>query len=366
MSREVLQTAGIQADSTPPYNQYPSGFDVLVTPSVTEFDNVTFSPNPAYERYLKMHKVLVGRSGAILLEQVSLDLHTEQMPRYLNVAGWAAVEASLIRTDYPTNTRLAFIDDALSSWMRALQNQRAWNETASDELAEFAFPLRAALDIANIPLFAGIIKGDVSKAILRRVYEDTLNIAQYNAVQANLAYKAGNVQALAEYVGFGYECNHLLAFNRGLSSSMFAVPSIARADTGYHHPRQTHDLLIVRQKWGHIDSLTPVEVKSSAGLNERKRYLALLVRGKMHLSVPGECRPEHTLEALAHVYEGKAKSKHYRVAKEVTRRIFTMSKDYNKGKKLGSVATSRSLVAFRDSSEVIANHPGLSKIPIRV
>ena len=321
------------------------------------------SPNAAYEDYLRMHKILVGSATADELVRIHEALATETMPRYLTASGWAAAEAALVSGQMPTRERIALIDSAVDCWERGLQTQLAQNQTDKPYLHEFAAPYRSALDIAVAPLLRGLVSGDVTSKTCERVFADCLAIAEANEIQLQLALRAGDTEAVGEHVGLGYECNALLALNRLQSPTWFALPALARADTGYHHVRQTHDLLVIKQKWGEIQSVIPVEIKASASVRDRERYQALLVRGKMHLSLNGHHKPGQTLKALAAVHRGDASRQEVVVVSEVSERFLRMLKDYYAGGCLGQVAVPRVTPLFRDNRQVTENHPGLS-VPI--
>lgn len=336
------------------------GYTALMTPGDDyEFTGCSFSPNPAYEQYLRMHKVLVGQRGADQLEAIYTALKSEEMPRYLSAAGWAAAEAALVRTNSPVPQRLELLEAGVDCWERSLVNQRNFNADAPHCLVEHAAPYRMALDIAVAPLLQHMIAGYVPREICRQVFVDCLNIAQANIVRLNLMVKEGDIEGIAEHSGFGYECNALLAVNRRFAATRFAIPSMIRSDSGYYHSHQTHDLLIIQQDHGHIRQVTPVEIKAAASNKDRARYKALLVRGKMHLSVEGKFKPGDTLQAITAAHEGTATLAEHEVAEGVTRQMLSMFKDYCAGENDPEVASPRTLTVFHKNTRVVANHPGL-------
>lgn len=360
-----METRGlVQADENlefqPPFPT--TGYDTLEYRDLQANQPADFSfrPNADYERYLKIHKVFVGQKGAEQLQEIHTSLRREYMPRYLSAAGWAAAEAALIRSDIPTRDRLALIDDAISCWSSASINQRYMNSHGPEHVLEYALPHRMALDIAISPLLKGIVLGNVSEEMCRQVFHDCLNVAQSNAVQIEIMARAGCEDGVAEHLGLGYECNALLAFNRRFSKTWFVIPSMVRSDSGHYHRRQTHDLLVVHQRWGELIDVAPVEIKSAATVRDRQRYKALLVRGKMHLSVEGKFTPEHTLNAIAACYEGIASRREAEVADSISNRFMTMTKDYYAGKRLTELATAKSCTHFHEGDVVAARHPGLT------
>lgn len=352
----MTQANGVYAE-LPPQPGYKALESALYEP--VEPNLVSIAPHPAYESYLRMHKVLVGSATADELITIHEQLKNEVMPRYLTVAGWSAAEAALVADGLSTAAKLQLLDAAVDCWERGLVMQLRYNQSDKQHLIEYAAPYRSALDLAVAPLLKGIISGDVTSKTCQSVFADCLAIAEANEIQQGLAWSSGNSEAAAEHVGFGYECNALLTLNRLQSPTWFAIPALARADTGYHHNRQTHDLLVIRQKWGEIQSVVPVEVKSAASARDRERYQALLVRGKMHLSLDGFHRPGETLRALGAVYRGDASKREQQTVHRVSNRFMEMLQDYYTGSYLGPVATSRVLPLFRDNARVVARHPGL-------
>jgi hypothetical protein len=327
---------------------------------ITVFDHTDLSQNDTYGQYMRMHKVLVGNRGGRQLERMYEQLRSESMPHYLVAAGWAAAESALVRSDIGVDARLALLTKATASWERALLSQEWIELDAPEDKIEDGYGLRIALDLATAPMLAGIISGDVTQTACQKYYRDCLQIAQLNSVALELAAKAGNSKAIAAHVGIGYECNAILAFNRRLSPTWFAMPSTARSDSGYYHRRQTHDLLVMHQNHGRILSATPVEIKAKPSARDKVRYDALLVRGKMHLSVEGKYPPRHTLDALTHVYDGSATAEDYRIADAATDRFAAMVRDYYAGSVLGRIASRHTMTVFHDNSLVSARHPGLA------
>src|SRR4051812_39503243 len=53
-----------------------------------------FQPKPAFDRYLRMHKVLVGPASCDSLLDIFCELYPSNYPHHLSAAGWAAVEAT--------------------------------------------------------------------------------------------------------------------------------------------------------------------------------------------------------------------------------------------------------------------------------
>lgn len=327
-------------------------------------DHRDYLNHPSFDRYMRMHKVFVGRGGSEELEVIHSELKNEIAPRFLIAAGWAATEIALVRRDMQTQRRLSLLEEAKDIWGAAIQNHDVLEPTMVPDRAEYGQRHRAALDIAVLPLLRGIVEGDVTRDTCRRVFEDCLKIGRDNTKDLAKMVDLKNNAGIAEYVGIGYESNALLAFNRMFSRTWFAIPSMARSDSGYHHRKQSHDLLILHQNYGEIKRATPVEIKAKASLRDRLRYDALLVRGKMHLSVEGKALPQHTFNAIDAVYSGASTPEDHMIADRATARLVDMVRDYYAGERLGKLATWHTITTFQDDSRVVARHPGLSKVPI--
>ncbi len=136
---------------------------LLAAPSeaeICEGFTIAEGTNLHLERYFRIHRVLVGERGGILLEDIYRNLRTETTPELLNAAGSAAVEAVLVGTDRSTMERLALLDGAIVAWKCSLVLQEWANEYdyTEDETIDHASPYRTALDIATVPLLAGLLR----------------------------------------------------------------------------------------------------------------------------------------------------------------------------------------------------------------
>ena len=314
-----------------------------------------FSPRPAYDTYLQMDKVLARSENIADLVQVHDDLKDETMPRYLAVAGWAAAEAALMGRTAPKTARLELLKYAEKAWAAAVVNQVDLNRS-EPHLREPSQPLRLSLDLAILPLLEGMVRGDVTIDQCTRSFEASLEIATYNREFKQKAKEIGDIQAMQDYSGFSYELLCLLAVNRRLSSSKFAIPGLARADSGHYLQQQTHDLLSVHQQWGVIRNAVPIEIKGQTSGRDRRRYKALLIRGQTYLCQDG-LSPDETLEAIKDAYiepEGKAAA----IADALSGQVTSMIKEYSLGGKI-DVRARKSVTYFRDNARVLERFPGL-------
>lgn len=352
---------GLEQQFAPELPNHVGAYETLLNPDIAPHTGDVFIyPSADYEDYLKMHKVIVGHEGADKLLDVYEALEQHDTPRTLSVAGWAAVEAALIRTDLSKDERLDLLVKGSDCWRRAIDRQRSFNAGEADCLIEDSYPYRMALDLACLPLFEGVINGTVLPETRREVFRDCLKIAEHSDMLLQLARQEGNTDAIADFAGLGYEVNGLLAFNMRCASGWFITPSWARSDTGYYHEQQTHDLLVFHHRNGRILNLTPVEIKSKTSQRDKARYESLLVRGKMHLSVPGLYTSNYTLAAIQAVYEKRGSKLDHQIVKAVSDRFVTMVRDYCAGDPVGHIVT-RSVTRFRDKQQVVDNHPGLQQ-----
>ncbi len=316
-----------------------------------------FSPNAAYERYHRIHKVLVGKSGGSHLEAIGEALENEELPDFLNTSAWAFAESALIQADLSTSDRSELLDKSCLLWERALSAQEAINGDDKNLLREYVASYRFAVNLAFMPLMRAIIAKDVTNLAIETVFRDVLAIAQASTVQCYLANKDGDIGSASEFRGFEHECNAYLSLLFMNDPRYIPLPSSARGGSGYDYPDQTHDIIVVNQHWGKILKTVPVEIKSKASLGDLKRYKALIVRGKMHLSVSGYYTPDHTQKAFAAVYEGSATKQDRDIVDHVTGTFRELLQLYQKGSKETTQTTS---TRFHGTSHLIERFPEFS------
>lgn len=315
-------------------------------------------PREAYDAYHRIHKVFVGEGGASQLVSIHEALRHETLPDYLDAAAWSAAEAALALRAQPVSARMALVDQAVDCWQRAMASQEVINHDQDhDYLREDVATYRFALDLAYTPLMKALVAGDVTESVRERVFVDTISIAQAATVQRCLAFKDGDIDSGCGFIGFEHECNAHLGLLYLDDPRHLPLPSSARAGSGNDYPDQTHDLVVINQHWGNILKVVPAEIKSRASLRDLQRYRALIVRGKMHLSVTGKTSPEHTQQAFAAAYAGTASSNQLEIVDHVTSTIRELLQLYQKGQREMSSSTR---TRFHDKAEVAANYPELS------
>jgi hypothetical protein len=320
-----------------------------------------FSPNSFYDSYMNIHKVLVGRKGGRKLIEISNGLKNEWLPDYLDAAGWAAAEASLVCNDMPTAERMELMSTAEACWQQALTNQSELEQTRTQEvLCQDDKELRLALNLAFTPLMKAFVAGTITQKIREQTFADTLALAQLSAVQLELASKENNLQAVASHIGFGYECNAHLSWLYVNDSSYLSIPSSHRADSGYEYRSQTHDITIINLPENDSPQFYPAEVKAAASLRDRKRYKALIIRAKMHLAVQGKYRPHDTTDAFARCFEGTPTHDDQAIVEHATSTVRDLLELYRQGSRPEEFQRIRTQTNFHESDILAQKYKELS------
>lgn len=337
------------------------GFDRLRQIELTRADNpLVFSPNPAFDDYLKMPKAIAAPEAVPELIQIAESLEKDAIPQYLVAAGSAYYEAALTQDQASTTDRMHLLDRAETSWTRALEIQLGHIES-SPWTVDVADPYRTALDLARLPLMRGLVAGDITQNIRQDVRQETLAIAAANNVRGKLAHIEGDSETACSHVGFGHELNFLIAMDSLETPSYISTASLARSGSGHYHPNHTHDLMLIQQRWGRVIDIVPVEIKAKAGRTARNRYSALLIRGKMHLTYNvGYHEPETMRRAFAAVHVGTPTKEEARATRGIRANLLEMIHLYKSGEVLGNVATGKSLLRFRNPAALHDKHPEIA------
>jgi len=318
--------------------------------------------NPTFDSYLQMPKTLVNSEGAEKLIEIGDELVNETMPRFLDAAGWAFAEAGLALSDDSAERRIELVKKAEAVWRRALVNDlnlgRKYNEewTANENMSH-----RLAMNLAYSPLIKSIIVGNVTDVIRTSVMRDTTALATDSARVMDELYTHGNVKASEMHFGFLFEANALMTLLNMDDARYIALPSTARADSGYYHSAQTHDISIINQHWGEIRKVIPVEIKSHSTRKQRERYQALLIRGKMHLSVKDH-DPRSTVKVFQSIIDGTASEKDITSIESMSAKLRDMLRLYQKGITSEGIATN-SLTRFYNADKAAEVYPELSRFP---
>lgn len=318
--------------------------------------------NLSFDEYVQMPKVIVDGEGAQQLIEIGDGLAAETMPRFLDAAGWAYAEAGLALGNETAEYRIQLVKKAESAWHRALVNDldlgRRYDEqwTSNEDMSH-----RLALNLAFTPLIKSIIVGNVTEGVRKSVMRDTVAIATDSVAVLDEAYARGDSEVAGHHWGFLFEVNALMTLLNMNDGRYVPLPSTARADTGYYHRSQTHDISIINQHWGEIRKVIPVEIKSRSTRKDRERYKALLIRGKMHLSV-NDYDPRSTVRAFQGIVDGTASDEEAASVEVISSKLRDMLRLYQQGVASEGFAVN-SLTRFYDTNKVAEVYPELSKFP---
>ncbi|HEY8992802.1 MAG TPA: hypothetical protein VIM37_03045 [Candidatus Microsaccharimonas sp.] len=309
-----------------------------------------------------MHKVVVGESGAVILKDIADELQHEVLPTYLDAAGWAYAEAGLVSHATPTLERVALINKAEHLWQVSLVNGTSMGEQY-DSTYKYGENEghRTALNLAFAPLLKSIVVGSVSPKLMKHVLHDMTEIARDSRLSLDRAYEAEDIDAAAFHRGFLFEASALMAMLYMDDPRYVPLPATARADTGYFHREQTHDISIINQHWGEIRKVIPVEIKSKASNRDKRRYRALIIPGKMRLSING-VDPRDTVDAFYDLEHGQATTRQAIAIEQLSTQLREMLRLYQKGMTPEGLAVN-SLTRFHDTKTVARSFPELTINP---
>lgn len=236
-----------------------------------------------------IHKRPVGPKTAERLFSLYEELTKTQEPRTQYMAGWTALEASMVGTHLSQEARANLVDAAQESWEFALELQReysaesAWRKnTIPSTIGEY----RIATALMSVNVFRELPYGKPSLQTIANMHHDMVNLLVLNDVEMRTARLNGNEGRAANHKGLAFELITMCALNRMYSSKLIATPSFARSDSGLYYPEQTHDVQCIYLKWGEVAEVVPSEVKSR--LNGK--FLARYVRSGL---VSGEALTHH-------------------------------------------------------------------------
>lgn len=334
----------------------------VVKPYSEANSHLKYLNNPAFEEYVQMPKSMVDDDGAARLIEIGDQLSIESMPRFLDAAGWAYAEAGLALSEDKAEHRVQLIKEAERSWHKALVNEldihRRHGEMPAQGNDE---PHRLALNLAFAPLMKSVVVGNVAESVLKTTLLDTVAIASDSSKLLTKAIARGDTIAKGEHLGFLFEANALMALLYMSESRYVPLPSTAKADTGYYHPAQTHDISIINQHWGDIRKVIPLEIKAYSSRRDRERYKALIIRGKMHLSF-NDHDPRTTVQVFDKVINGMASEKEIESVDAMTSKLRSMLKLYQQGITPEGLALN-SLTRFHDTDKLVEKFPESSKFP---
>lgn len=180
--------------------------------------------------------------------------------------------------EYVENTsHLKYLDNpAYNQYLKI--HKVAVGVSGSEELVRIA----DTLSLIYSPLVKSMVVGNVTDTVRHQVFSESALLGKIVADELERYSQAGCVDEVRAFVGLAHEVNALNTMLYIDDPRYLPMPSSARADSGYYHPEQTHDMVIINQHWGTIKKVIPAEIKGRTSLRDRQRYKALLIRGKMH------------------------------------------------------------------------------------
>lgn len=237
------------------------------------------------ERYMLIHKKPVGPKTAEGLFSLYGELSQIQKRREMHVAGWAALEASIVGTQYSPDTRLELVNAAEDCWEYALQleqefaAERAW---LSSRWPNTENEYRIASALATIPIFKELPFGKPAHETVKKVHSDLVSIASMNAHDMVISQQHGLSGRASNHKGFAFEILSRLPITRLGTGRLIPCPSFPRSDSGSYYPEQTHDIQFLLLNGSRITSVVPTEVKSTLSLKHFRRYTgSALISGDM-------------------------------------------------------------------------------------
>lgn len=330
-----------------------------LAPYIENSTHKKYLENDAYNSYLKMHKVAVNASGAQELLKLGEALSVEYMPQLKDAAAWAFSESGLHDTSASAVERMRRVTAAEHLWEDALKTEAQIQ--SSEYSAVFVEPdtqYRIALALAYTPLMKSIIVGNVTDSVREQVFNDTVLFAQAISQEVTRYSEVGDRTMANGYTDLAHELNALMALLYLDDPRYIPMPASARADSGYYHRNQTHDIMLINQHWGTIKKVLPIEIKARPSSRDRKRYKSLLVRGKMHLTADG-VDPRLTAQSFSHYLNKEASLQDLVDIEKISTSLREMLRLYQKGVTPDSLAVN-SLTRFYDSVDLNKIYPEIA------
>jgi hypothetical protein len=259
---------------------------------------------PSFDRYLRIHKHLVGPASAGLLINIALDLAEQDSPSYRFAAGSAAAEAALVSNER-RNVRLGYLDDAEKYWEDAIRERNTRDSVLDPELdVTSAAVYRMLTSHTYLPLMREMVRGYITEETLDDTYDALLKLASQLIFDIDTLNRSQHHDMASPYVGLVHEVIDLLSLNNFRRPWQIAMPSLYRADHGLHYPEQTHDLQMLDIQWGKIKNVTTIESKASSVVGMNGRYQAVVISGGNHLGIKNPGLPAQTIYFFLKQREG--------------------------------------------------------------
>lgn len=255
--------------------------------------------------YNQLPKDLLPQESAPLLHTFRDTLEEPNSFFYRHLGGWMLAEASLIETDRSADERHATLQKAREDWLTAKTLQHDKEQTKAF-YQEYNVPstnmIRVDYCLAAADIFGAMIDGDVTEDHRARYYESVLELGA-QASRAVSIFKQDTpsdhrIYNVDNYLGIAHEINASLAINRLNSPTLMAFPALPRSDSGKFHPKKSHDIQLLKMKWGEINGTLAAEVKTSLQDAHYERYEAVLIGGSLHLHPQNRRTPVAMTELL--------------------------------------------------------------------
>ena len=318
--------------------------------------------NRVYDEYLHMPKSFIDGSDIEQLCTTARELESEDLPKYLDAAGWAYAEAGLMSDALSTVERVELIHEAEKAWARGLVNSMAISDRFSSEYQSCDNEgHRIAVNIAFAPLMKSIIVGDVREDVMYQTLRDVTEIARDSRRSLDRAREGGDEESTWFHSGFLFEASALMTLLYMNDPRYVPLPATAKGGSGYYNARQTHDVSVINQHWGEIKKITPVEVKSAPSRRSNRRYEALVIPGKVRLSISDSgMGSSETVDAFYDLVNGQATTEQFSAIEQLATQLREMLRLYQCGDSMGSAAV-KGVTRFHDSRKVAEVFPELSK-----
>ncbi len=282
----------------------------------------------ALNSYFRLPKYLAppDDSERMLLQRTSLAPRTSH--EYI-VASSILSEIAITAHDRPVVERHALLDMAAWDLDEAIAASYGRQENRSN-IYHRTFLLspniiRLKTRQATIPLFQGMVSGDVTKPIRDDYAHEVLQLAA-RASEGFLFFQETSLETpnsrATEYIGLAHELNAIYSITRKRTPTLAAFPAFPRGDSGTHLPQQTHDINVVGMQWGTIEESIIAEVKTTPKPEHYERYEAVLIGGTIHLHPDNSPDPSYLTELYVKEHKGIASDDELAAIESISERVF--------------------------------------------
>ncbi len=277
--------------------------------------------NGILSRYMRINKVLVGKKGTNDLLQMADRLYEDGSgaPHTQHARSWMLMEASLASAEsLSTQDRVDMLSDAKTTMGDAIRLTLANNNQKETRYSDSV--IRMSLAMAHIPLIESIVKGDVNDHTQSLVKLDTISIAKEYIKHTPVKRRSG----------LAHEMVTLCLLHAVGNPKYVSIPSTLRGDNGTYNKSQTHDLSVIKQHFGEIRQVQPVEVKNHVSDLHRSIYWPTLLSGEDILTRPDGSMQTHAmvLGALKAMHENRAREIQEQMIEHATGKIISKLSEY--------------------------------------